>query len=468
MKKIISILFSLLLVASILACPVANAANSDGFEKMQAQKASKQGSNEVIQEQEPNDSFENANAIELEEHYKGTFTKDDKDYYKVTITGEKPVNYSLELFKEDYSVKDMDFDITIYDSSEKVVEPYRSDKNDAYFYGLYKLKPGVYYIEASDLANLDNGEEYILSQGLVVHEIPYIDRAKGKDRYETAAFIAYLQTLEGGGKPDNVVLTTGANYADALAGAPLAYHLEAPILLTMKDKLPNATEGELNFLEAKKVTIVGGTGVVSTDVEDYLKEELGLEVNRISGKDRYETAAAVAAELPETDTAVVAYGKNFPDALSVASEAARNGMPILLTDTNHVPEATKKALQNYEKSYVVGGTGVISENVFKNELPEPTRLSGNDRYATSVAIANEFQNDKNFAVVATGEGFADALTGSLLAANFTNPLLLTPKDKLDPSVATYFKNHETRYYTILGGEGAVSEDVEMDIWNLLN
>ncbi|MCA0987095.1 cell wall-binding repeat-containing protein [Alkalihalobacillus algicola] len=168
------------------------------------------------------------------------------------------------------------------------------------------------------------------------------------------------------------------------------------------------------------------------------------------------------------DTAVVAYGKDFLGPLSIASEAARNGMPILLTDTNHVPEATKNALRTYEKSYVVGGTGVISENVFNNELPEPTRLSGKDHYATSVAIANEFNNDKNFAVVATGEGYADALTGSLLAANFTNPLLLTPKEKLDPSVAAYFKKHETRYYTILGGNGAVSKDVEKDIWSLLN
>ncbi|WP_270180333.1 cell wall-binding repeat-containing protein [Alkalihalobacillus sp. CinArs1] len=465
MKKTIGILFSLLLVASILASPAASAATGSHVDVKT--KDGKQGSNVVSQEQEPNDSFENANKIALEESYKGTFTKDDKDYYKVTITGDEPVDYSLGLNKEDYSVKEMDLNIVLYDSSEKVVEPYKSETEYTHFYGVYKLTPGVYYIEASDLANVDNGEAYILSHDIVVHEMPYVDRAKGKDRYETAAYIAYLQTLEGGGKPDNVVLTTGANYADALAGAPLAYHLEAPILLTMKNELPDATKGELDFLEAKKVTIVGGTGVVSMDVENYLKEKLGLQVDRISGKDRYETAAAVAAELPETDTAVVAYGKNFPDALSVASEAARNGMPILLTDTNNVPEATKKALENYEKSYVVGGKGVISEDVFNNELPEPTRLSGKDRYATSIAIANEFKNDKNFAVVATGEGFADALTGSLLAANFSQPLLLTPKEKLDSSVASYFKEHDTRYYTILGGEGAVSKEVEIDIWELI-
>ncbi|MFP3338865.1 cell wall-binding repeat-containing protein, partial [Micrococcus sp. SIMBA_131] len=115
---------------------------------------------------------------------------------------------------------------------------------------------------------------------------------------------------------ENVVLATGEDFPDALAAAPLAYYYNAPILLTEKKKLSKVTEAALTFLQVENVTIVGGKGAVSTSIENYLEDELGIEVDRVAGKDRYETAAAIAKELPPSDTAVVAYGKNFPDALS--------------------------------------------------------------------------------------------------------------------------------------------------------
>ncbi|MFP3361692.1 cell wall-binding repeat-containing protein, partial [Planococcus sp. SIMBA_143] len=78
-------------------------------------------------------------------------------------------------------------------------------------------------------------------------------------------------------------------FPDALAAAPLAYYYNAPILLTEKKKLSKVTEAALTFLQVENVTIVGGKGAVSTSIENYLEDELGIEVDRVAGKDRYET-----------------------------------------------------------------------------------------------------------------------------------------------------------------------------------
>lgn len=466
LKKNVSILFSLLLVASLLVSPSASAVANSKTESL-AKEVFKQAENKQNadkREREPNDTFENANEVAIGESYKGTFIENDKDFYKVTVKGEGKKDLVVFLDEEDTASKDMNFNITVYDSNKNEMNFYKTKSSGYYFAAFYKLQPGVYYIETSDMLNGNNGEEYKLYTDILEHEEPSVARIDGEDRYETAARISF--DAEGRGYPENVVLATGEDYPDALAATPLAYHLGGPILLTTQDELPEITEEALEHLRAKNITIVGGTGAVSAGVENYLRDKLGYHVDRIAGKDRYETAAAVAEELPDSDTAVVAYGKNFPDAISVASYAAHNMMPILLTETDEVPEATKQAIANYEHSYVIGGKGVISKEVAQ-KLPNPTRLSGEDRYATSVAIANHFKADINFASVATGEGFADALAGSRRAAGYNHTLLLTPQDHLHPAVEAYFKDKETRYYTILGGKGAVGENVEKDIWELV-
>jgi len=70
------------------------------------------------------------------------------------------------------------------------------------------------------------------------------ERVSGSDRYETAAEIA-LEAYEDG--TDTAVLATGLVGADALAAAPLAAQLDAPILLTAKNELPDATVKHLKI-----------------------------------------------------------------------------------------------------------------------------------------------------------------------------------------------------------------------------
>ncbi|MGF3105011.1 cell wall-binding repeat-containing protein [Rossellomorea sp. DUT-2] len=276
-------------------------------------------------------------------------------------------------------------------------------------------------------------------------------RLYGQDRYETAAEISE----ESWEAVETVIIARGNEYPDALVGTPLAYQLEAPILLTNGATLSKETVEEIDRLGAENAVILGGEGAVSEKIEAEL-DELGLSVDRIGGGDRFETAAFVANELGYSETAVVAYGYDFPDALAVAPYAAQHGYPILLTETNSIPEATGFALQDVENTYVIGGAGVISEELtFKNGK----RLAGDARYDTAAAIYNEFQGPASYAVVATGQDFADALTGSVFAAINEVPLLLVKKDDLPQQTKGLVMEQGLKHFMVLGGEGAVESGV---------
>ncbi|HHX87542.1 MAG TPA: cell wall-binding repeat-containing protein, partial [Firmicutes bacterium] len=154
-----------------------------------------------------------------------------------------------------------------------------------------------------------------------------VSRIGGADRYQTAVNIS----KQGWSYSDLVVLARGDDYADALAGVPLASWYNAPILLTRGNVLPDSTLNEIERLGAGKVIILGGSKAVSAEVENKLKGK-SLEVERIGGENRFATAAGIAKKLGMLDVVFLAYGYNFPDALAAASYAGARGYPILLTD----------------------------------------------------------------------------------------------------------------------------------------
>lgn len=283
-----------------------------------------------------------------------------------------------------------------------------------------------------------------------------VDRLRGADRYATAVELS----KEGWEQSNVVVIARGDNYADALAGVPLAHKYNAPLLLTKTASLPDATKAEIERLGAKKVYILGGTAAVSKDVEDTFKAH-GLEVKRLSGSNRWSTAGAIATEVAPNGAngVVVVNGKNFPDALSVASYAAQNGMPILLTNQEELPKQTNAALiaLSPKQAIVVGGTAAVSDNVLKS-LPNPKRIGGKDRYETAVNVAKHFDLDANHYYVATGKQFADALAGAALAANHHTGILLVGTS-VSGHVEGFLTSEGVDTLTVIGGENAVSAKV---------
>ncbi|WP_435791518.1 cell wall-binding repeat-containing protein, partial [Clostridium sp.] len=256
----------------------------------------------------------------------------------------------------------------------------------------------------------------------------------GDDRYGTALKIVQ----KGWTTSDNVIIARGDDLADALVAAPLAYAKDkAPILLTNSKNLSPGVLKELIRLDVKNVYIIGGTGAISTDVQNELKD---YNVKRISGKNRVETSYEIAIEAFDTipSEVVIANGLAYADALSISSIAAVNKMPILLVLGNKL--SPKVATYTSGKTiYAVGGPGVLSNDV----VADATRLAGNNRYETNAEILDFFTQDYSKVYIAKGtnKNLVDALAGSALAALGNNPIVLVDgKSTLTPNLTNVMKD----------------------------
>jgi putative cell wall-binding protein len=305
-------------------------------------------------------------------------------------------------------------------------------------------------------------------------------RLSGQTRYETAKAIAenYEQ-----GKVKNVIFSTGNGFADALSASVLAHEKEAPILLvdTSVDGSKEAYDYVSRHLDLTgTVYIIGGTGVISKEFEKKLIALGFNNIVRVAGNDRYETSYQLANSLSSASTVVIASGESYPDALSISSFAANKGWPILLTPKNDFPQVMKNFLleKKPSKVYIIGGTGVISDNVksqINSILPQANieRLSGQDRFATNTIIAQTFKPNPSTIYVASGYGFADALAGSTLAAKEGNPIIfIDPSSQALPvSVSSYFKNLNANNVNpnivAFGGTSVVPDTILNSVNNLI-
>lgn len=321
-------------------------------------------------------------------------------------------------------------------------------------------------------------------------------RYEGADRYLTGKEIAEKTYPTGTAK---AIIASGAAYPDALAAAFLAGNLAGPVLLTQPDSVPAATRNALATLKVKDVTIVGGTGAVSAAVEAHLKtldstHTSGgkLNVTRIEGTDRYESASKIATAAGTTvgtvaakKTAIVARGDDFPDALAGGPLGYAGKLPVLLTEGAPSPTlngSTRAALNTLgiEQVLILGGTGAITtetETEIKNARGAGSittvRLQGSSRTETARAIAEYALTSMSFvnthADVARGDGFADALAGAAHGGVTKSPILLTVSNvRLSPSSSTgakkYLNDHASTLADghIFGGTGAVSATVEQE------
>lgn len=114
---------------------------------------------------------------------------------------------------------------------------------------------------------------------------------------------------------------------------------------------------------AKEVLVVGGPGAVSTSNELKFRE-IGLEVRRIGGANRYETASAIALLWEKSDVAVVANGQDEASYMEGYRQAVSNKAPLLLTGET-LPESTIQTLQALGVKKVMLGPNVGSSAISK-------------------------------------------------------------------------------------------------------
>lgn len=285
------------------------------------------------------------------------------------------------------------------------------------------------------------------SQGLQV------ERLYGTNRYETATKISekYYE------KSKVVVVASGEVFPDALVGSTLTIQEKWPLLLTGSKTLNENTKKELERIKPEKVYILGGDSTVSMDVEREISKSYPVE--RVSGANRYKTSEKIG-ELrykllgkeiaKENITNYVADGEKYPDALAAGPLAGRN-KEGKFNKLNLAPST-----KDIENAIIIGGKDSVKG--------EEKRISGSNRYLTSLEVAKEYKKEfgeLNTVIIASGEDYPDALSASSAAAQLNAPILLVTKDGVNEKVLSFVKENAKKI-VVVGGDSSISEN------NLIN
>jgi putative cell wall-binding protein len=238
--------------------------------------------------------------------------------------------------------------------------------------GINELGASTIYL-LGGTATISSGVESSLAAGGRT-----VIRIAGTDRYETAAEIARTIAANRVGSLDGrrtAVIATGRDFADALAGGPIAGAGDGtrvhPILL-VDSGVPAQTEAVLGELDIEQVVILGGTAAVSTEVQRRLEAITGNSAIRLAGNDRYATAVAIARAAVErfgftVEEVLLANGQVFADALAGGPLGAVRTSPVLLTQADALPAATRSHLESesaiVETITILGGTAAVSNAV---------------------------------------------------------------------------------------------------------
>lgn len=188
------------------------------------------------------------------------------------------------------------------------------------------LKPTFYGQKIH--AVLKNDQLYVFDVSVADNSVV---RYSGTDRYAVNA-----KTVEALKDSENVVLTSGVAYTDALMAVPYA----------------------------KTVTIIGGANTIAKTVEKDLHTVIKAEVKRISASDRFALSAEVAKVFKEPKTAMIANGLVPTDALTSGLVSQQKEFPILLVAKKGFDAKVESYLKNtksLKKAILVGGKASISE-----------------------------------------------------------------------------------------------------------
>ena len=269
-----------------------------------------------------------------------------------------------------------------------------------------------------------------------------VERLAGTDRYATAAAISAASFTPG---VPVAYVATGANFPDALAAGAAAARRDGPVLLVTSNGVPAATASELARLRPGTIKVIGGSAIVSNGVLDALRGyATSGTAQRISGDNRYATAARVSADTfaAGVPVAYVATGTGFPDALSGVAAAglqwradpARRFRSDPIRDSRRAePPAAgpDRGARRRRRRFERRG---CRTHAVCHERQRHT-AGGRDRYSTAVAITAATFSSGSTVFVATGVNFPDALGGGPVAGGLPGPLLLVPGTSVPSSVS---------------------------------
>ena len=317
---------------------------------------------------------------------------------------------------------------------------------------------------------------------------PAADPSISQDRYggqvaaevseTTARYAASRRSMQGLGTFDHAVIASHTSFADALTASVYAGAVDGVILFTDPARLSAPTLRVIEDLGITNVTLIGGPAALSTAIEETFVNR-GLNVDRLWGANRYDTARAVSSKVLEDSRYLfIASGRNFADAVAVGPITYAGQLPMVLAGANGLDADTQnliiewQELNPYGQVVILGGTAAVPSSVetqlgalkrpfresdgywggggFCDNYPSnwPTcpvdlvpvgipsyrigRIGGADRFETAAKIAQWastvfFEGSSSDVGFATGKTFTDALAAANILGQdgFDGPLLLT-------------------------------------------
>ncbi len=191
--------------------------------------------------------------------------------------------------------------------------------------------------------------------------------------------------------------------------------------------------------------------------------EILAENNTLSGDNRFDTAIKISNTYQQSKEIILVNSNAISDVLCATSLASTKNIPILLTNKSKLNEDTLKEIKRLNTSlvYIIGGESVIHkfiEKELENINIKFKRISGKDRYETSIKVAQEinlYKNINNVAIV-NGESICDAISISSVTKN--TPIILSKKDDLGIA-KEYIQNENINKAYIIGGENSLSDNI---------
>jgi len=268
-------------------------------------------------------------------------------------------------------------------------------------------------------------------------------RVGGADPVANAAAVARAvwPGVEPATRPKAVTLVDREDWrAGVAASALIAPPVGAPVLLSEGDELPPASREALDALAPTGSREAGNAQVIRVGA---VAEPEGLRSTDVTGRTAPEVAARIDALLSaargSTSDRVVIAATERPELASFAAGwAAKSGDPVLFTDRDALPAATREALGRHQQPriYVLGDEQVVSERVARalRRLGTVERIEGGtDAVSSSIAFARYLDGSFGWGVVDPGHGLVfvnarrpmDAVAAAPLSASGTyGPILL--------------------------------------------
>ncbi|WP_195237039.1 cell wall-binding repeat-containing protein [Romboutsia sp. 1001285H_161024_C4] len=362
---------------------------------------------------------------------------------------------------------------SVYGNGNLVVNSSKLKNSSISISDYYKNKGGVAKITNTEIDSRANaidlsGGNIELENIKITNPGDHAIYVKGSKKLESKMRIKGTLEIDGS-KKDAIVLKKGDNSS---TDNPVELYIDGDIK-QKGDTYTIKAEDEGKYTKVyydenkiKKVIDKWSHTYYSTKNREGKEPQSVVYENKLVGDDRYQTAVKVSNEGWKNSSQVVIVNSNsIADALSATPFAKRKDAPILLTGPDKLNSETKKEISRLNAKYifVIGGESSVSNSII-NELKSMNitveRISGNDRYKTSLEVAKKlYPASSEIAVVNGVTGLPDAISIAPVAGDRYMPIVLASPNEGTKVFDQYIKDNEVSKSYVIGSEASISNEI---------